>query len=67
MTVKDKRTMAVHPAGMTAMRPDNPFNPWAVGHPYWSGMERVGGHGGDIDDFPHELRVREFPTSAVAA
>lgn len=39
---KDRATLAVHPAGMTALRPDNPFDPFERGHPHWVAMRRVG-------------------------
>jgi len=38
----DPGTCAVHPSGMTALRPDNPFDPFAAGHPYWTSMVRAG-------------------------
>lgn len=67
VSVKDPRTIAIHPAGMTAMRPDNPFNPWERAHHHWIGMRRVGGHGGDIEEWPEDLRVREFPAGRRSA
>lgn len=39
---KDRNRCAMHSAGMTAMRPGNPFNPWQAGHPNWTAMKRVG-------------------------
>ena len=40
---KDPRSLVMHPAGMTALTPDNPFDPWDRGHPNWhTVMRRVG-------------------------
>lgn len=39
---KDRNRCALHLAGMTALRPDNPFNPFERGHPGWTVMKRVG-------------------------
>ena len=39
---RDRNRCAMHPAGMTALTPDNPFNPFSVGHPHWTAMRRVG-------------------------
>ena len=37
------RVAVMHPAGMTALTKDNPFDPFAAGHPKWSTrIERVG-------------------------
>lgn len=39
---KDRNRCALHLAGMTALSPDNPFNPFELGHPGWTAMRRVG-------------------------
>lgn len=39
---KDRKRCALHLAGMTALNPDNPFNPFERGHPGWTVMRRVG-------------------------
>lgn len=39
---KDRNRCAMHPAGMTALTPNNPFNPFHAGHPHWTAMRRVG-------------------------
>lgn len=36
------RVIGVHAAGMTAWTPDNDHNPFALGHPGWRVMSRVG-------------------------
>lgn len=42
ITPPDRLTMAMHPAGMTALTTDNPFDPFDRGHPYWEGLRRWG-------------------------
>ena len=40
---RDSKSLVMHPAGMTALTPDNPFDPWEHGHPCWhTVMRRVG-------------------------
>lgn len=40
---RDPKSLVIHPAGMTALTPDNPFDPWERGHPNWrTVMHRVG-------------------------
>ncbi len=40
---RDSKSLVMHPAGMTALTPDNPFDPWERGHPCWNTvMRRVG-------------------------
>nr|WP_117406456.1 phage Gp37/Gp68 family protein [Mycobacterium marinum] len=39
---KNRKRCAMHPAGMTALTPDNPFHPFKAGHPNWTAMRRVG-------------------------
>jgi len=39
---KDRNRCALHERGMTALTPDNPFNPFAEGHPGWTAAKRVG-------------------------
>jgi Bacteriophage protein gp37 len=42
-TARDPKTLVMHAAGMTALTPDNPFDPWERGHPHWhTVMKRVG-------------------------
>ena len=42
-TATDPRRLVIHTAGMTAMHPGNPFNPFERGHPGWAmAMRRVG-------------------------
>lgn len=44
LVVPDRPTrglVALHTAGMTALESDNPFNPFAAGHPNWTVMRRV--------------------------
>lgn len=36
---KSRNRCAMHPMGMTALTPDNPFR---AGHPHWTAMRRVG-------------------------
>jgi protein gp37 len=46
------RVAVMHPAGMTALTKDNPFDPFAVAHPNWATrIERVGkrGAGRELD------------------
>lgn len=38
---RDPRRMALHPAGMTALTPDNTFDPFEVGHPGWTVIRRT--------------------------
>jgi len=39
----DPKTLVIHTSGMTALTPDNPFDPWERGHPNWhTVMRRVG-------------------------
>lgn len=42
LTAKDPRTLAMHPRGTTAMTTENPFDPFAVRHPYWEALRRWG-------------------------
>lgn len=40
---RDPKRLVIHPAGMTAMHPGNPFNPFERGHPHWhTAMRRIG-------------------------
>ncbi len=40
---RDSKSLVMHPAGMTALTPDNPFDPWERGHPCWNTvMRRIG-------------------------
>lgn len=40
---KDPRTLVMHLSGMTALTPDNPFDPYKAGHPGWhTVMRRLG-------------------------
>jgi protein gp37 len=57
---KDPKSLVMHPAGMTALTPDNPFDPWERGHPNWhTVMRRVGKHvaGRELDGRTHD----EYP------
>lgn len=62
--VANKREIAVHPGGMTALTPDNPFDPFEAGHPYWDCMERVGKRyaGRELDGQVHDA----FPEAVRA-
>ena len=42
ISARDPKTMAMHPAGMVALTPDNPFNPFERGHPHWDALRRFG-------------------------
>lgn len=56
----DPKSLVMHPAGMTALTPDNPFDPWERGHPNWhTVMRRVGKHvaGRELDGRTHD----EYP------
>lgn len=61
---KDPKTLVIHTAGMTALTPDNPFDPWDRGHPGWhTVMRRVGKKaagreldGRTWDEFPEATR-----------
>lgn len=59
---KDRRTLALHPAGMTALTRDNPFDPFERGHPHWTALRRVGKEaaGRELDGRIHD----EFPEVA---
>lgn len=57
---KDPRSLVMHPAGMTALTPDNPFDPWDRGHPGWRTiMRRLGKRvaGRELDGRTHD----EYP------
>ena len=64
ITADDSRTLALHPAGMVALTADNPFDPFAVGHPYWEALRRVGkkAAGRELDGRTWD----EYPTAPVA-
>ena len=56
----DPKSLVMHPAGMTALTPTNPFDPWERGHPNWhTVMRRVGKHvaGRELDGRTHD----EYP------
>ena len=53
----DPRSLVIHPAGMTALTPENPFDPWERGHPNWhTVMRRVGkkAAGRELDGRTHD-------------
>lgn len=39
----DPKSLVIHPAGMTALTPRNPFDPWERGHPNWHTVMRRAG------------------------
>ena len=60
---RDPRSLVMHPAGMTALTPQNPFDPWDRGHPGWhTVMRRLGKRaaGRDLDRRTWD----EYPTRA---
>lgn len=61
---KDRKRCALHLAGMTALNPDNQFNPFERGHPGWTVMRRVGKKaagreldGRTWDEYPEAVRA----------
>lgn len=63
--VKDPKTLVMHPAGMTALTPGNPFDPWERGHPNWhTVMHRVGKKiaGRELDGVTHD----GYPEAVIA-
>lgn len=61
---KDPKSLVLHRSGMTALTPDNPFDPWERGHPGWhTVMRRVGkkAAGRMLDGRTHD----EFPGDAT--
>lgn len=61
---RDPKSLVIHPAGMTALTPDNPFDPWECGHPNWrTVMHRVGKKAADrlLDGVLHD----EYPGGAA--
>lgn len=64
IAANDPRTLAIHPAGMVAMIPDNPFDPFAAGHPHWEALRRHGkkAAGRELDGHTWD----EYPTTRTA-
>lgn len=61
--VDNPRHVALHGSGATAMTPENPHDPYRLGHPGWIGMRRVGKRaagreldGRTWDEFPGRVR-----------